>query len=475
MGDELPTEFRLFVAGWNDTENGRYLFDAEAAASCMAAYEKWGVDIAIDLDHQMLDPFPSADPTARDARGWCKLELRDDGSLWAVAVKWTNDGAARLSEKRQRYVSPAFSYEEKSRRVTKIVNVAITALPATHETPPLVAASARARDLRTLSTGPSLFDVSSAIGKALAERYPAPDGACSLGPYVVDVFDATAVFDHEGKLYEVAYQFDGSTVTLGDSVVEVKRTYSPATAAAANRSRTAKLAAGGTMDPKLVKEAVDVLESGDAAKALEILKGLLIAAAGGDAGGDPAVTDDAAANATPEADAEKEEMMAAARAVITLTGKPTAAEAVTEVERLKKLAVDLDAAKEKVEADRAKLEASERKQLVGELVKLHAETPATAWVETVVDGKTVQVPCDRLAKEPIDGLRDRVGKLRAAAPKTAPANPPARPPGVGAPPAAATNAGELSESELAMCKRRGIDPEKYAETRARIRANSTHV
>lgn len=136
-----PKEFRLFVAGWNDTENGRFLFDAKAAAEVMAAHAKWGVDLAIDLEHQMLDEA-TADPTARDARGWCRLELRPDGSLWAVGVSWTPDGSARLTERRQRYVSPAFAFDPDTRRVTALINVAITSTPATHDTPALVAASA---------------------------------------------------------------------------------------------------------------------------------------------------------------------------------------------------------------------------------------------------------------------------------------------------------------------------------------------
>ena len=140
-GNTLPTEFRLFVRGWNDTENGNFLFDDTAAKSVMTAYREWGVSLAVDLEHQMLADEPSADPTARDARGWCKLELRSDGSLWAVDVKWTPDGAARLQEKRQRYISPAFEIDPESNRVTKVINVAITAMPATHRTPALVAAN----------------------------------------------------------------------------------------------------------------------------------------------------------------------------------------------------------------------------------------------------------------------------------------------------------------------------------------------
>lgn len=146
-GEALPTEFRLFQSGWNNTENGKYLFDPTAAASVMKAYQAWGVDLAIDLEHQMLNVEDGApDPTARDARGWCKLELRG-GELWAVDVKWTPDGAARLTNKTQRYVSPAFEADPKTKRVSKMLNIAITAMPATHNTPALVAASARGKDM----------------------------------------------------------------------------------------------------------------------------------------------------------------------------------------------------------------------------------------------------------------------------------------------------------------------------------------
>lgn len=140
--NELPTEFRLFAAGWNETEKGKFLFDSAAAQSVMTAYEAWGIGLVIDLEHQMLDQRPQPDPTARDARGAGRLELRN-GELWAVDVKWTPDGVERLTQKRQRFISPAFEVDPKTKRVTKVVNVAITALPATHNTPALVAADAR--------------------------------------------------------------------------------------------------------------------------------------------------------------------------------------------------------------------------------------------------------------------------------------------------------------------------------------------
>jgi len=50
-GEEPPREFRIFAAGENTTTKGRILFDEQAAADVMAAYEQHGVDLMIDLEH----------------------------------------------------------------------------------------------------------------------------------------------------------------------------------------------------------------------------------------------------------------------------------------------------------------------------------------------------------------------------------------------------------------------------------------
>jgi hypothetical protein len=136
--DAPPTEFRIFAAGMNRTSNGDGLFDEQAARDVMARFQTHGVDVMIDLEHLSLDDEgPNFDP---DARGWCRLEVRN-GELWATNVKWTADGEARLREKRQRYISPVFEYEKATRRITNVLNIAITAMPATHKIAPLVAAS----------------------------------------------------------------------------------------------------------------------------------------------------------------------------------------------------------------------------------------------------------------------------------------------------------------------------------------------
>lgn len=147
-GEEPPSEFRLFRRGVNASEKGDFLFDEVSAETVMAAYNAQGVDVHIDLEHLALDPESNSfDP---DARGWAKLEVRN-GELWAVDVRWTNDGTRRLTEKLQRYISPAFLVDE-NRRITKILNIALTGLPATHQTAALVAAN----QLEKLSMSPDM-------------------------------------------------------------------------------------------------------------------------------------------------------------------------------------------------------------------------------------------------------------------------------------------------------------------------------
>lgn len=134
----LPTEFRIFGVGENPSSKGPAVFDAKAAAAVMASFQREGVDVMIDLNHESLD-MPIR-PDSGDARGWCRLEVRN-GELWAVNVRWTPDGERRLRDGTQKYISPAFTYEQESNRVTRVLNIALVAMPATYNAQPLVAAA----------------------------------------------------------------------------------------------------------------------------------------------------------------------------------------------------------------------------------------------------------------------------------------------------------------------------------------------
>jgi hypothetical protein len=152
----LPTRFRIFTKGWNGSTKGKVLFDDKAAAMVMSEYNKHGADLMLDLEHLSLKPdAPNYDP---NARGWCRLEVLN-GELWAVVKSFTPDGAQRLESKTQRYISPAFWCDKVTKRVTSIINAALTALPASDMPMALVTAN-QTSGLMAFSTIGTQMDLS---------------------------------------------------------------------------------------------------------------------------------------------------------------------------------------------------------------------------------------------------------------------------------------------------------------------------
>jgi phage I-like protein len=295
VGDEPPREFRIFAAGENTSTKGSINFDEHAARAVMTEYGKHGADVMIDLEHLSLeDPARSInyDP---DARGWAKLEIRN-GELWAVDVHWTPEGEARLREKRQRYISPAFTFDPKSLRVTEVFNIAITALPATDQLAPLVAASRREK-----------FNEGAPMNQ---EQLAAIAEALGLGAdaNVEDILATIA-----GMVKKIQDAANGAADAAGDAAEDA------------------------------VKEELPPGEE------------------------EPA----------PLAAASR--LRAATRKLARLSGKKEIGEVVCEVESWRASHLELEAEKAKIAKERTLLEGSERRKLVGELVKLGAEIPATAW------------------------------------------------------------------------------------------------
>lgn len=469
-----PSEFRIFAAGENTTQKGTYLFDDQAARDVMAAFEAHGADLMIDLEHLSIeDPETSAnfDP---DARGWCRLEVRG-GELWAAGVTWTPDGHTRLSEKRQRYISPVFSVDAAG-RVVRVLNIAITAMPATDNLEPLVAARMTARDFRKLSTGIAFDDVRRALDEALVERYPRDPaaGPCCDAPWIQDIFDATVVYQYDGKLFELTYTFNGSVAALGTTPVEVKRTYAPVAAAPVAASRRTKLSMGegdSPMTPEQLAQLAATLGLGTDAKVEDIIAtvaGMVktITDAANGAAPPPA---DAPADVPPPADAPpavaaSSRLRTGLRALVKLSGKGEIGELVREVEAWRKSHVDAESNRVKLAQDRETLEAGERRRLVADMVVLGSETPATAWADD-----TATKPAEPWASMALEQLRGRVAKLTAAKGGTLPPRGHVPPPsGGGEGGQAVTVRGEvvqLSAREVAKCAEKGTKLEEYASNK----------
>ncbi len=143
-----PERIRIFKAGENVTSKGTFVFDADAARAVMDAYVAHGVDLSFDFDHAMVG---GASPHDRIAAGWFRLELDEAGDLWAVDIRWTPRALSGIRDREWRYTSPAFM-ADKTRRIRRVLNVALTNLPATVGIEPIAASTTEQTDMATTET-----------------------------------------------------------------------------------------------------------------------------------------------------------------------------------------------------------------------------------------------------------------------------------------------------------------------------------
>ncbi len=392
---ELPCEVRIFRAGANATEKGDFLFDDIAARSVIDHYNAHGVRIMIDLEHLSLDEeCANYDP---DPRAWCSLEIRaaeapEAGAawdLWITKIEWLDDGVRRLTGKLQPYLSPAFPADE-DRRIRFVRNIALTAMPATHFAPALVAASSKGKtmDLKTLIA-------------LLAQLTPTH----ALSARALNVLLAAA----EGEPPP-----EGGEAPAGKWATVV---------------RTAQAAADALKGVQKVKDPDEAMALAQAAqKAVDDFEKAFAALTGGsqdDAAGEAAATPPPAEASARSGDQSGSEQAMRAKD--------------RELERLRAVAVEHEAMLAKQAAERIVIENGERRRLVGKLVELGHELPATAWAD---DAATT--PAEPWASMPLVQLRARVERLTGI---KIPARDGVQPPTGGAA-VATTNHVNMSEFEI---------------------------
>lgn len=132
-----PTEFRILPKGKTETMKGDVLFTDSSAASVMRAFAEHGADLMLDYGHGAFNPYAPPDAAGK-AAGWFKPAVRE-GELWATEVEWTPAADKALRDREFRYFSPALRLSSQTREVTRLLNVALTNMPATKNLPALMA------------------------------------------------------------------------------------------------------------------------------------------------------------------------------------------------------------------------------------------------------------------------------------------------------------------------------------------------
>lgn len=135
--DGLPTELQLFKVGENASTKGSVFYDPKNASALRAnqAANDTRDKLFFDLAHLSLTDVGTVE--AHKAYAWFDLDFAEDG-VWARNIEWTAEGAELLRSRSFRYWSPAF-YVDEDARITEVVSVALTNVPASLDIEPLVA------------------------------------------------------------------------------------------------------------------------------------------------------------------------------------------------------------------------------------------------------------------------------------------------------------------------------------------------
>ncbi|MCX8016391.1 MAG: phage protease [Rhodocyclaceae bacterium] len=125
-----PEWVQLIPAGTFSGRDGRgpYQLNMDAV---LAAFERGGIDLPIDYDHQTLEADAKAGPVP--AAGWIKELQARDGALWG-RVEWTPRAADLIRQKEYRFLSPVFRHDKQG-RVLALEGAGLTHYPNLDLTP----------------------------------------------------------------------------------------------------------------------------------------------------------------------------------------------------------------------------------------------------------------------------------------------------------------------------------------------------
>jgi len=129
----------LIGDGRTDFANGNHvIIDAEAGARIVAAFEKQGVDLPIDVEHSTLNT-----PEDAPAQGFVSHLRYVPGRGILGRVEWNDVGIDKVVSRSYKYLSPVAIYDKATRKVNRLHSVALTNKPAIRHAKALIAASER--------------------------------------------------------------------------------------------------------------------------------------------------------------------------------------------------------------------------------------------------------------------------------------------------------------------------------------------
>lgn len=226
---QAPEWVHLLPAGRFEGRDGRGPYVLKDAQAVLSATTQAGLDPVVDYDHQTdLAAVKGVGGTA-PAAGWVKeLAAREDG-IWA-RIEWTGKGAAAVTAKEYRYLSPVFLHT-KSGEVLKILRAGLTNNPNL----PLAALASQETDPTKLKPEGETMEE---LLKELAAAFGLPEGS-----------DRAAVVAHAAQL-AAGSTAQAAAIAAMAKAAGAKEGDAPDAVVTAVQAAITKAAAPATPDPE---------------------------------------------------------------------------------------------------------------------------------------------------------------------------------------------------------------------------------
>ena len=129
VGEGLKTVL-LAPDGVVESTNGRFIVDAEGAAMMVESFERQGVQLVVDFEHQTLGGAYSAPDGRAPAAGWVTRIFYEVGRGVSALVKWNSKTREAIREGAYGYVSPVLIVRKNDLKAIGLHSVALTNKPA---------------------------------------------------------------------------------------------------------------------------------------------------------------------------------------------------------------------------------------------------------------------------------------------------------------------------------------------------------
>jgi phage I-like protein len=181
VGEGLKT-ILLTPDGAVESANGRFVVDAEGAAMMVESFDRQGVEIPVDFEHQTLGGPYSAPDGRAPAAGWVTKIWYEIGRGVSAFVRWNAKTREAIREGAYGYVSPVLLVRKSDLKAIGLHSVGLTNKPAIVGLA-RIAASTRLTDTeRKPMTDGTMMDASAMLGElaGLLDIKVEGDGAALL-------------------------------------------------------------------------------------------------------------------------------------------------------------------------------------------------------------------------------------------------------------------------------------------------------